>query len=59
MTLTLQMNSMSSLSMSFTTMIFILLRKCRARSLSASLSEDSLLGSNVFHSLWKPASVLV
>lgn len=37
--LTLQMNSMSSLSMSFTTMIFILLRKCRARSLKASLLE--------------------
>lgn len=37
MELTLQMNSMSSLSMSFTTMIFILLRKCRARSLRASL----------------------
>lgn len=37
------MNSMSSLSISFTTMIFILLRKCRARSLRASLSQDSLL----------------
>lgn len=38
---TLQMNSMSSLSMSFTTMIFILLRKCRARSLRASLQWRS------------------
>lgn len=34
---TLHINLMSSLSMSLTTMIFILFRKCRARSLRASL----------------------
>lgn len=49
MRLTLQMNSISSLSISFTTMIFILLRKCSARSLRASLSQDSLsLAWNMF-----------
>lgn len=35
--LTLQMNSMSSLSMSLTTSTFILDRKCRAISFTASL----------------------
>lgn len=44
--LTLQINSMSSLSMSFTTMIFILLRKCRARSLRASLQRRNTFSAD-------------
>ncbi|KAG7260758.1 hypothetical protein CRUP_000197 [Coryphaenoides rupestris] len=43
------MNSISSRSTSFTTMIFILFKKCRARSLSASLGSK----------LWTSGSTLV
>jgi len=40
---TLQMNSMSSLSMSLMTMIFILARKCNAKSLTASLTYHTII----------------